>query len=197
MTHGNAAVIDMPEPSKSDLDFGLPPRRKRVKARDPEYMDVLDFLYDEAALLDEGRLAEWLALMAPEVSYFMPVRTTRMRKDGAGFSSEYGHFDENYASLELRIRKNATPSSWGEDPASRVRRYVTNVRVFTVDEPGDFYVTSDLLMARNRLSSPAIEWVTAERRDILRRDGDQYKIVARRILVDQTTLATVNLAVFL
>jgi len=190
-------MTDMSSPPISELDFGIPPRRSRVRGREPLYLDIQDFLYDEAALLDENRLSEWLALMAPDISYFMPVRTTRMRKDGSGFSPEYGHFDENLASLDLRIRKNATPSSWGEDPASRVRRYVTNVRVYTTDRENEFHVSSDLLLARNRLSSTTIEMVTAERRDILRRNGDAFQIAARRILADQSTIATVNLAIFL
>jgi len=190
-------MTDMSSPPMSDLDFGIPPRRDRIRGREPLYLDIQDFLYDEAALLNENRLFDWLALMAPEISYFMPVRASRMRKDGSGFSREHGHFDEDYASLDLRVRKNATPSSWGEDPASRVRRYVTNVRAFTTDRDDEFYVSSDLLMARNRLSSTTIEMVTAERRDILRRNGDTFLLVARRILADQATIATMNLAVFL
>jgi 3-phenylpropionate/cinnamic acid dioxygenase small subunit len=190
-------MTDMSSPTKDDLDFGLPPRRDRVRAREPQYMDVLDFLSDEAVLLNEDRLQDWLGMLVPEISYFMPVRTTRMRKDGTGFSREYGHFDENFASLSMRVRKNATPSSWGEDPPSRVRRFVTNVRVFTTDQPDDLYVVSDLLVTRSRLSSTTIELVTAERRDIVRGQGSQLKLAARRILVDQATIATMNLAIFL
>ena len=158
---------------------------------------VEEFLIHEAALLDEESLKDWLTLMTPDITYFMPVRATRMRKDGPGFSTEYGHFDENYASLALRVQKLATPSSWGEDPPSRVRRLITNLRVFTTDKADEFYASSNLLLARNRLNLTKVDIVTAERRDIVRRDGDQLKLAARRILVDQATVATPNLAVFL
>lgn len=176
----------------------LPAPRIRIKAREPLYSDLLDVLYDEAALLNENRFDDWLKLLAPDISYFMPVRTTRIRKDGPGFSTEYGHFDENYASLQLRVAKLATPSSWGEDPPSRVRRYITNVRVHTTDQDDEFHVASDLLVTRNRGTATTIDLITAERQDIIRRtDGSDFKIAARRILGDQSTIATPNLAIFL
>jgi 3-phenylpropionate/cinnamic acid dioxygenase small subunit len=179
-----------------NLDLPLP--RTRIRAREALYMDILDFLYDEAACLDDERLEEWLTLLASDISYFMPVRATRMRKDGAGFSSEYGHFDESYASLRFRVAKLATPSSWGEDPPSRVRRLVTNVRVHSTDRDDEFHVMSGLLLARNRGTATKTDLITAERRDILRRsDETNFKIAARRILVDQSIIATGNLAIFL
>ena len=176
----------------------LPTPRTRIKARESLYSDLLDVLYDEAVLLNEYRFEEWLKLLAPDISYFMPVRTTRIRKDGPAFSTEYGHFDENYASLKMRVAKLATPSSWGEDPPSRVRRFVTNVRVHTTDRDDEFHVASDLLLTRNRGTAAPIDLITAERQDILRRTNESnFLIAARRILTDQSTIATANLAIFL
>jgi Small subunit of phenylpropionate dioxygenase len=34
---------------------------------------VIDFIYDEARMLDEGRYTEWLALWLPDGHYWMPL----------------------------------------------------------------------------------------------------------------------------
>ena len=34
---------------------------------------VIDFIYDEARMLDEGRYDEWLALWLPDGHYWMPL----------------------------------------------------------------------------------------------------------------------------
>src|SRR5207249_10860727 len=36
--------------------------------------EVEEFLYNEAALLDERRYEEWIDLMAADIHYFMPIR---------------------------------------------------------------------------------------------------------------------------
>ena len=36
--------------------------------------DVAEFLYREAELLDERRYEEWLALLADDIRYWMPMR---------------------------------------------------------------------------------------------------------------------------
>jgi 3-phenylpropionate/cinnamic acid dioxygenase small subunit len=35
--------------------------------------DLIDFVYAEARMLDEGRFDEWLTLWAPEGMYWMPL----------------------------------------------------------------------------------------------------------------------------
>ncbi len=50
------------------------------------------------------------------------------------FSKDMFHFYENYKSIGLRIRRMETEYAWAEDPASRARRFVTNVRVSELDD---------------------------------------------------------------
>ena len=42
---------------------------------------VEQFLYHEAALLDARRFDEWYALLADDLEYWMPVRSTRSLAD--------------------------------------------------------------------------------------------------------------------
>jgi len=58
----------------------------KIPLGDPAYNEILEFLYTEAELLDEGRELEWLDLLDEEISYRMPVRVTVGREDGPGFA---------------------------------------------------------------------------------------------------------------
>jgi len=51
----------------------------------PEHSEVVDWLYREARLLDQGDFEAWLALMAPDIQYTMPTRNAVNPKDGRGF----------------------------------------------------------------------------------------------------------------
>ena len=42
-------------------------------------LEVEDFLYHEARLLDERRFHEWLDLFTEDVVYWMPTRSNRLR----------------------------------------------------------------------------------------------------------------------
>src|SRR2546426_328601 len=102
----------------------------RVPSGDPVYNEIVDFLIDEAALLNQNRLPEWVALLAEDLSYRMPVRETLSRAGGPGFDQRSGHFDDDLPSIKLRVRRLLeTKSAFAEDPPSRSRRFVTNVVV--------------------------------------------------------------------
>jgi 3-phenylpropionate/cinnamic acid dioxygenase small subunit len=42
--------------------------------------EIEQFLFLEAALLDEGRFHEWLAILADDIHYWMPTRYNRARR---------------------------------------------------------------------------------------------------------------------
>lgn len=162
----------------------------------PLYNDVLDFLYTEAELLDEDRLVEWLGLLGEEISYRMPVRTTLQRDQGPGFASGTTFFDDDRGTLELRVRRIAeSPNAHSEMPATRSRRFVTNVRVEAIGDA--VLVRSSLLLLRSRWDTTWFEFLAARREDVLRRFGGELKLVSRNILIDQTVPQSVNLSVFL
>jgi 3-phenylpropionate/cinnamic acid dioxygenase small subunit len=184
-------------PASADAT-GTPPARSRpVTMRDPRYVDVLEHYYREARLLDGDRFTEWLDLLAADLTYRMPIRVTRHRGDGPEFAEGTGHFYDNRASMVIRVRRLLeTDAAYAEDPPSRVRRFVTNLHV---EERGDglLQATSYLLVLRNRFDDPQHELLSAERDDLLRSEGDGFRLVSRRVLVDQSTLGSSNLAIFL
>lgn len=163
----------------------------------PEYAGVVEFLHREAQALDQGRFEDWLGMLAPEVTYRMPVRLERMPKDGPGFVDESEFYSENHSSLVTRVRRLQTEQAWAEQPGSRQRHYLTNTMVER-REDGAYAVVSNFLVTRTRSDLP-YDFFTGERRDVLRQDDDDDRLLLseRLILLDQTVLLSYNLSIFL
>lgn len=173
---------------------------ERVPVGASIHWELVQFLEDEATLLDDNELFGWLKLMSPELVYQMPVRTTRDRVDGPEFSEGMYHFDEDFLSLSTKVtRLAATRSAWAEKPPSRTRRFVTNIKVFRpAGSEGDrFEVRSSVLLVRNRYRSERFDLVSARRTDSISKQAAAFKLFKRTIFVDQATIGTQNMAVFL
>jgi phthalate 3,4-dioxygenase subunit beta len=169
-----------------------------LRYRDPDHADAHQFLVEEAVLLDRHDLAGWLGLLTDDVRYLMPVRVAAAR--GAGFDTlpDMGHFDEDRYALRKRVDRFATEHAWAEDPPSRTRRFVTNVRTFRAETAGELRVESSLLLFRSRGDNREADLLSAGRTDLLRRAGDgELRLARREVLVDETVLRTQNLAIFL
>src|ERR1700750_2697500 len=125
------------------------------------HFEVEQFYYEEAELLDDGRFADWLELLADDLDYWMPTRTNRLRRQQAlsiAARGEAAFYDETKESLAWRIRRFDSGMAWGEGPPPRhpplipncVARHVypSQHREFSVD---DLEVRSAFLVYRNRL----------------------------------------------
>ena len=100
---------------------------------DTRHLEAHQFLVDEAALLDTQDYDTWLSLLTTDIRYLITVRVTTAR--GAGFDTAPGmaHFDEDHYSLSRRVARFATEHAWTEDPPSRLRHHVGNVRTFALE----------------------------------------------------------------
>lgn len=160
---------------------------------------VEQFYYAEAALLDERCFDDWLGLFAPDIRYTMPLRTNRVGREKrfeiAG-ENESAYFDEDHASLDMRVRKFKTGTNWAEDPPSRTRHLISNVRIVPGENTGEIAVRSAFLIYRNRLERQT-EIFAGERQDTLRQTDGGLRIARRHILLDQATLLTSSLSFFL
>jgi 3-phenylpropionate/cinnamic acid dioxygenase small subunit len=160
------------------------------------YGQVVDFLYHEAALLDERRHREWLALLTKDVVYRAPVRVTKAHTLADSYLADMAHFDEDYFSLTKRVERFETDHAWAEDPPSRTRRHLTNIRCWQRTD-GEIVARCNLLLFRSRGDVQAPDLVSAQRADLLRLHDGELKIARREILFDESVLRTHNLAVFL
>jgi 3-phenylpropionate/cinnamic acid dioxygenase small subunit len=171
----------------------------RVPLGSDTYNRIVEFLYDEAKLLDDLRLKEWGATLAEDLTYNAPLRLTRSSNQlAATYVRTMQHFHDNHRSMMGRIlRLTETRSAFAEDPPSRTRRLITNVRVETTDRSDEFKVLSYLLVTRSRFNFDEYDLISAERHDVLRQVGGAFKLARREILLDQAVLGTPNLAIFL
>jgi 3-phenylpropionate/cinnamic acid dioxygenase small subunit len=152
------------------------------------------FLVREAELLDNNEMHQWLDLLHRDVVYQVPVRITRERSAGLGFSRQGFHMDEDWHSLSTRIARLDSDFAWAEDPPSRTRRFVTNLRVTDGPGEGELRVTSNLLLFRARFDVPDNHLISGERHDVLARVDGELKLLRRLVLLDHTTVGTPNLA---
>jgi len=163
---------------------------------DPAHLAAHQFLVEEAALLDAADFAGWLDLLCEDIRYVMPVRVTAARGAGPAPQPGMAHFDEDLYALRKRVQRLATDHAWTEDPPSRTRHFVTNVRTFRRDADS-LRVESALLMFRSRGDTREADLLSAGRADLLRETGGGLKLSRREITVDEAVLRTQNLAVFL
>lgn len=159
--------------------------------------EVEQYYYDEAALLDDRKFDEWLALFAPDAHYWMPIRRTMTSADLAKEFTARGamaFFDDDRNLLAARVKKLGTGYSWSEDPPSRTRHLVTNVRIVRI-EGDELGVETNFHLYRTRLNSEEDNWI-GSRKDVLRRTDDRLMIVSRHIFLEQTVLLSRNLSSF-
>lgn len=177
------------------------PRTERIGETLP-FNDELHFqahqwLVDEAYQLDEQDYESWLSRIADDVHYVMPVRVTTAL--GAGYTTAPGmaHLDENKYSLSRRVARFVTEHAWTEDPPSRLRHYITNIRVFRTENPEEIIVDSAVLLFRSRGDVREAATISAGREDLLRRTPTGWELARRTIMVDESVIRMQNLAIFL
>src|SRR6187397_2863000 len=86
--------------------------------------EVEEFLYHEAALLDEWRLDEWLALLTEDAKYRVPSNDAPA---GDPADTLFLIADDIHR-IRGRVARLKDPHAHAEFPHSRTRRLITNVR---------------------------------------------------------------------
>ena len=162
--------------------------------------EIQDFLYHEADLLDERRYEDWLALVAEDVRYWMPMRRNvkvdDLEREYTREGRDISWFDEGKDTLTRRVRQIQTGIHWAEEPVSRISHMVSNVHLLEVNpsvaEPAEVAVKCRFLIYRNRVETET-DILVGKREDRLRRVDGQWKIARRKIVLDQNVLLSKNL----
>jgi 3-phenylpropionate/cinnamic acid dioxygenase small subunit len=156
------------------------------------------FLYREAELLDGADFGGWFdTCLSEDLEYLIPIRTTRERAAGISeFSREAFHMKDTYQSMRARVDRLRTEHAWAEDPPSRTRRVVSNVRVRELG-PDEVEVKSYLMLHRSQWDTADYDLLVAERQDVLRSEAGEWRLRRREVLLNHTILGTANLGVFL
>lgn len=156
------------------------------------------FLYREARLLDHERWDEWLALMADDIHYWMPTIENRRRTDKNGsYGEDRGAlYNDNLRDLTRRITRFKQPSAWAEDPATRHCHVISGIEVYQAELPGEFVVHSTFVNYRSRVEKDN-DLLVGRREDLIRAEGDSFRLARRTIIITQSVFMAKNLNTFL
>jgi p-cumate 2,3-dioxygenase subunit beta len=138
---------------------------------------IEDFLYEEAALLDEWRLDEWLELLTEDATYEVPATDA---PDGSPQSALFLVADDKVR-IRSRVGQLLGKSAWAENPPSRTRRMISNVRIRNV-EGVNISVTANFVIYRMRFEQMDT-YVGRYEYTLVQREGG-LKIRARKAILD-------------
>jgi p-cumate 2,3-dioxygenase beta subunit len=147
----------------------------------PSRQEIEDFLYHEAALLDEWRLEEWLEMLSDDAIYQVPSTDA---PEGDARNTLYIIADDSLR-IRSRVKQLLGKAAWAENPHSRTRRMITNVRVAVAD--GDSILVS-ANFAVYRMRYETVDTYVGRYDYKLARFGKDLKIRERRAILDNEAL---------
>jgi 3-phenylpropionate/cinnamic acid dioxygenase small subunit len=136
-------------------------------------MNIEQFLFHEARLLDTQQFEAWLELFTDDATYWVPLE--RDQKDAAGTSSII-HDDRTL--LGLRVQQARHPRAHARLPLARTVHQVGNVMPLE-DKAGELRVASTLQLIEWRQDRQRLWGALVEHR--LRRVNGGFRIVHKRV----------------
>jgi len=136
-------------------------------------MNVEQFLYHEARLLDTQRYEAWLELFTEDATYWVPLE--KDQPDSLDTSSII-HDDKTL--LDLRVKQARHPRAHARLPLARTVHQVSNVS-FKEKTNGEVETHSTLVLVEFRNEKQRTWGALVEHR--LRRNGDSWKIAHKRV----------------
>jgi benzoate/toluate 1,2-dioxygenase beta subunit len=135
---------------------------------------IEQFLYDEANLLDNPDLDNWINLYTEDGTYWMPVI-----EDQADPINHVSIFYDDRVMMEVRRRNFVHPRAASKDHTVRSSHIIGNVRLQGSTDQGDLVVTSNfqaLVFYRNEQRAYGGKY-----EHHLVADGDSYKIRHKKV----------------
>jgi benzoate/toluate 1,2-dioxygenase beta subunit len=159
---------------------------------DAEHRAVTDFLYAEARLADEARYAEWLALWTEDGVYWVPATADA----GADPNRHLSHIYDNRSRLETRVRMLQTGLRYSQEPASLMRRIVSNVEARA--ENGEWVAESNFILAELAVQAKReLHWWAGRATHRLRRVDGTLRMSAKTVVLVNAAEPLPNLAFLL
>ncbi|WP_146344904.1 aromatic-ring-hydroxylating dioxygenase subunit beta [Phaeobacter marinintestinus] len=137
--------------------------------------DVIDFIYDEARMLDEGRFTEWLDLWLADGFYWMPLD---YKQDNPHDMTSLLHEDDFMR--RLRVERLNGERTFSQKPKSRCHHVIQRPFVDEFDpEAGRFVTNTSMHYVETRLDEQFLLALTATH-ELNLVDG-QLKIANKRV----------------
>jgi len=146
---------------------------------DTEYRAVVEFLYREARLADEARYAEWLALWTDDGVYWVPATTD----PAADPDKHLSHIYDNRGRLETRIKLLQTGFRYSQEPASSMRRLISNIEVAPAGN-GELVAESNFALAELAIQAKReMHWWVGRATHRLRRVGGELRMCRKTVVL--------------
>jgi 3-phenylpropionate/cinnamic acid dioxygenase small subunit len=136
-------------------------------------VNVEQFLYHEARLLDTQQFEAWLELFTEDATYWLPLE--HGQKEALDTSSLI--YDDRTL-LGLRVKQARHPRAHARQPLARTVHQVGNVLVLE-EKSAELHVASTLSVIEFRNEKQRLWGALVEHR--LRRAGDSYRIAEKRV----------------
>ncbi|MDO8943982.1 MAG: aromatic-ring-hydroxylating dioxygenase subunit beta [Burkholderiaceae bacterium] len=107
---------------------------------------IEDFLYAEAALLDEWKLMEWAELFTEDAQYLVPATDA---PDGDPRTTLFLIYDDRHRLAE-RAKRLLNKNAHAEFPHSQTQHNVSNVRFKAVAESDEIEVHCNFVVYRSK-----------------------------------------------
>lgn len=141
----------------------------------PTREDLIDFLYAEARMLDEGRFDEWLALWTEDGHYWMPLNY-----DQQDPVMETSLLYEDQFMLRLRVERLKGARTFSQKPKSRCHHVLNRPFIDHMDDEAGRYATmTQMHYVETRLDDQFLLALTA-RHDLVWHDG-ALRIAGKRV----------------
>jgi p-cumate 2,3-dioxygenase beta subunit len=144
--------------------------------------EVEDFLYLEAALLDDWQLPQWLALYTADARYEVPA--TDLPKDASPENNLFYIADDAFR-LGERVKRLMKKTAFSEYPRSKTRHLVSNVRI--LDSSGDRCRVSSAFVTYRTKSGVTDIYIGSSEHTIVRSDAG-LRIASKRCTLDLDSL---------
>jgi p-cumate 2,3-dioxygenase beta subunit len=153
--------------------------------------EVEDLFYREAQLLDSWKLDEWLTLLTPDATYYVPPTD----KPDADHRYTLFIIADDAVRLRERIIRLKDPNCHAEYPPSRTRRLITNVSVTGTDADA-ISAEANFVVYRFRRDEDIRIFVGRYFYKLKRHEGT-LKIAERRAVLDAQELGLLGSVSFL
>lgn len=119
--------------------------------------DIIDFIYEEARMLDEGRYNEWLDLWIPEGMYWMPL--DYKQKDPDLVTSLL--YEDDFM-RRLRVERLNGERTFSQKPKSRCSHVIQRPFIDKFDtDSGEFVTNTSMHYVETRLDEQFLLAITA------------------------------------
>ncbi|MBM3539275.1 MAG: aromatic-ring-hydroxylating dioxygenase subunit beta [Alphaproteobacteria bacterium] len=153
--------------------------------------EVEEFLYAEAALLDAWDLEGWLALLSDDARYHVPSNEQR----GGDPAETLFLIADDIHRIRARVARLQDRAAHAEQPRSRTRRLIANVRI--VGQDGDeLAVEANFAVHHFRRGERLREYV-GQYRYRLRLTPGGLRIIRREALLDALELGSLGSVSFI